>query len=149
MKTAPRSSRATMNDPDLNRLLEMQEQLTSIPAVLYFPSDVLGQLHELCSLRQFTPHQLIDEALKSHSSRFEKFVEEIMTPLAPGEPEIWPEDPLYALACVTMLHFMRTFTMMMNHLAGFEEPKAQAPANWSFSSVEERDDPADWWKAPQ
>jgi hypothetical protein len=55
---------------------------------------------------------------------------------------------LYALVCVAMLHFARSFVLMVEDLAAFKEMKANAPADWSFSSAEEQDeeDAADWWK---
>jgi hypothetical protein len=47
-----------------------------------------------------------------------------------------------------MLHFARSFVLMVEDLAAFKEMKANAPADWSFSSAEEQDeeDAADWWK---
>lgn len=121
----------------------------AIPAVLYFPREVLGQLNELCHLRGLTPAQLILEAIKSQDNRFEQFIKEVWTPLKPGEPEIWPEDPLYSLASVLVLHLFRVLHQKLNDPAGFEEFKKNAPSEWSFSSPEEQDDdpePADWWK---
>jgi hypothetical protein len=142
-----------MKDPDSRqsaRLLERQlayTELAKIPAVLYFPPEVLDQLNELCELRGLEPGQLIAEAFKSQSGRWDAFYKEVLTPLAPGESEVWPEDPLYCLACVTMLHFITLFIEMVQHPVAFEELKAQAPADWSFSSGEEdEDDQADWWK---
>ena len=61
-------------------------ELTRIPAVLYFPADVLGQLNELCALRCLTPAQLIAEAFASQGARFEQFVQELLTPQEPGQP---------------------------------------------------------------
>jgi len=121
----------------------------TIPAVLYFPRAILGQLNELCQLRGLTPDQLIVEAIKSQDARFEEFIQEVMTPLKPGEPEIWPEDPLYVLACVLTIHLFRVLHKKLDDPAGFEEFKKNAPSQWSFSSLEEPDDdpdPADWWK---
>jgi hypothetical protein len=39
--------------------------------------------------------------------------------------------------------------MMMDEPASFEEMKKDAPAEWSFGSIEDLDEPdqADWWKA--
>jgi hypothetical protein len=125
------------------------QEITRIPATLYFPPDVLGQLNELCELRRLSPGRLIAEAFKSQYARWDEFCEEIMTPLAPGEREVWSEDPLYALACVAMLHFVRTFIKMVDDPDAFEEFKKSAPAEWPFSSVEEQNEPdeADWWKS--
>jgi hypothetical protein len=125
-------------------------QIPAIPAVLYFPPDVLGQLNELCSLRQLTVQQLMMEAIKSQQQRFDQLIDEVMTPLKPGESTAWPEDPLYCLACVMLLQWMRLFVKMMEDPAGFEQLKRDAPADWSFRSLEEiNDDPADWWKTDQ
>jgi hypothetical protein len=121
----------------------------STPAVLYFPFDVLGQLNELCELHRLTPAQLIIEAIKSQDARLEEFIEEVMTPLEPGEPEIWPEDPLKSLASVLLIHLFRVLHQKLNDPAGFAEFKKNAPSQWSFSSLEQPDadpEPADWWK---
>jgi hypothetical protein len=135
----------------LIRQHKMLSSIVAIPAVLYFPPEVVEQLNELCRLRQLSPKQLITEAFKSQETRFDQFVEEVMTPLAPGESQAWPEDPLYCLACVMMLHFVRTFIKMMEDPVGFEQMKKDAPAEWSFGSIEElgADDQADWWKADE
>jgi hypothetical protein len=70
-----------------------------------------------------------------------------MTPLPPGKSELWPDDPLYALACVAMLHFARVLIKMVDEPEAFEELKKPAPAEWSFSSVQDEPDPAGWWKS--
>ena len=95
-------------------------EITRIPATLYFPPDVLGQLNELCELRRLTSGQLIAEAFKSQYARWDEFCKEIMTPLASGEREVWSEDPLYALACVAMLHFARALIKMVDEPDAFE-----------------------------
>ena len=69
-----------------------------------------------------------------------------MTPLKPGESKAWPEDPLYCLACVTMLQFIRTFIKMMEDPIAFAQMRKDAPAEWSFESIEPDNDQADWWK---
>ena len=130
-----------LRDPDLP-----YNQIVRIPAVLYFPPEVLGQLNDLCQLRELSPRQLIAEAFESQIAGWDQFCEEVMTPLKPGESESWPEDPLYALACVTPLHLMSTFVKMMEDPIGFEQLKKDAPADWSFRSPEQDADPADWWK---
>jgi hypothetical protein len=138
-------------DPDDEKKPDYRQLVDglSTPAVLYFPPEVLGQLNELCELRRLTPAQLIVEAIKSQDARFEEFITEVWTPLKPGEPEIWPEDPLKSLACVLVIHLFRVLHQKLNDPAGFEEFKKNAPSQWSFSSVEEPDadsEPADWWK---
>jgi hypothetical protein len=132
---------------------KLLSQIPAIPAVLYFPPDVLGQLNELCNMRQLTVQQLMMEALKSQEYRFDQLIEEVMTPLKPGESTAWPEDPLYCLACVTLIQWIRTFNKMMEDPdamdAALEQLKKDAPADWSFHPLEEIDDddePADWWK---
>jgi hypothetical protein len=121
--------------------------IVAIPAVLYFPHEVVEQLNELCRARGLTAQQLMAEVLKAQSPRFDQFVEEVMTTRKPGEPPTWPSDPLYCLACGTMRHFARNFLMMMEDPIAFEQMKKDAPANWSFRSIEELgDDQADWWK---
>jgi hypothetical protein len=126
---------------------KLLSQIPAIPAVLYFPPEVLGQLNELCSMRQLTVHQLMTEALKSQETRFDQLIDEVMTPLKPGESTAWPEDPLYCLACVMLLQWMRLFVKMMEDPAGFEQIKSDAPLEWSFRSPESDDEePADWWK---
>jgi hypothetical protein len=47
------------------KLDQIVSELTRIPAVFYFPPDVLGQLNELCAQRCLTPGQLIAEAFES------------------------------------------------------------------------------------
>jgi hypothetical protein len=128
---------------------KIMSAITAVPAVLYFPREVSEQLNELCRVRQLTAQQLMAEALKSQESRFDQFTEDVMKPRKPGESTTWPEDPLYCLACGTMRHFTRNFLMMMDEPASFEEMKKDAPAEWSFGSIEDLDEPdqADWWKA--
>jgi hypothetical protein len=102
-------------------------------------------------LRQLTPAQLMVEAFNSQEVRFDQFVEEVMTPLKPGESTDWPEVPLYCLACGAVRHFVRTFTMMMNDPVAFEQMKKDAPLDWAFHALEELedDDQADWWKGEE
>jgi hypothetical protein len=130
---------------------KLLSQIPAIPAVLYFPPEVLGQLNELCSLRQLTVQQLMMEAMKSQQHRFDQLIDEVMTPLKPGESTAWPEDPLYCLACVMLLQWMRLFVKMMEDPAGFEQLMKDAPADWSFGSLDDLDEPdsADWWKGDE
>jgi hypothetical protein len=71
------------------------EEIAAIPAILAFPPEIFTQLDELCELRGFTHHQLVVEAALSlqGQGRSEKIMEEVLTPLEPGETEVWPEDP--------------------------------------------------------
>jgi hypothetical protein len=70
-----------------------------------------------------------------------------MTPLKPGESEDWPEGPMFALACVAFLHWMRTFNKMMKDPdaidATLEQLKKDVPADWSFRSLDELEDDDD------
>jgi hypothetical protein len=127
---------------------KMMNAITAVPAVLYFPHTIVEQLNEFCRARQLSAQQLMVETLKSQEPRFDQFVEYVMTPRKPGEPPTWPEDPLYCLACGTMRHFARNFLMLNEDPVAFEQMKKDAPADWSFRSIEELedDDQADWWK---
>jgi len=122
-----------MKRPNHRKLSQRIEQelrtheLVSMPAVLYFPPDVLDQLNELCELCQLTPVQLIALAFRSQDNRWDEFADEVLTPCKPGETVVWPEDPLYALACVAMVHFVRTFVIMVEDPVAFEELKTHAP----------------------
>jgi hypothetical protein len=134
-----------LRDPELPH-----NQIIHIPGVLYFPPKVLGQLKEFCEYNECTPGELVVGALKLQLPRWDDFYEFVMTPLKPGEPEVWPEDPMFALACVAFLHFARLFIKMMEDPdaidATLEQLKRDAPADWSFRSPESKDDQADWWK---
>src|ERR1700739_4684194 len=131
-----------MNKADRRKLARLFQQdevisgVVAVPAVLYFPREVWEQLNELCRLRQLSPGQLMAEAFKSQFPRFDQFVEEVMTPRNPDEPNVWPEDPLYCLACGTMRHFMRTFVKMVNDPVAFQQMRKDAPADWSFRALE-------------
>jgi hypothetical protein len=127
---------------------EILEEIATTPAALYLPREVCNQLTELCELRGWTPNRLIVEAINSQHDRFEQITLEVMTPLKPGEVEIWPEDPLYLLASVIAHYLMQRLLKSFTDPAGFEEENRQAPAEWSFHSVEELDedepDESDW-----
>jgi hypothetical protein len=88
-----------LSDPKLPH-----NQLLHIPAVLYFPPKVLGDLHQFLEYNECTPRELVYGALNSQLSNWEEFYEYVMTPLKPGESVVWPEDPMFALACVTFVH---------------------------------------------
>jgi hypothetical protein len=124
-----------------------------IPGVLYFPPKVLEDLHKFLEYNECTPGQLVAGALKLQLPRWKKFYKFVMTPLKPGEPEIWPEDPMFALACVAFLHWVRLFNKMMKDPdaidATLEQLKKDAPADWSFRSPESDDDQSDRWKADE
>jgi hypothetical protein len=135
----------TMKEPDYQELKSFIRDITAIPAVLYFWPPVLGQLNELCASRGLSPAGLISKAIESQDARFDEFIEELMTPLEPDEPE--PEDPLYILACVLTIHLFRVLHRKLNDPAAFGELKKRAPAQWSFASLEDEPDEADWWKS--
>ena len=52
----------------------------------------------------------------------------MLTPLAPGEIEVWPEDPLDLLARVVALNAVRLLIKWYEDPAGFEEDKKLAAA---------------------
>jgi len=90
-------------------LREITGDVTSIPGTLYFTPEIFDQLNALCVLNGLTRTQLIVEAFNSQRARWQEFIAEVMTPLKPREPEISPEDPLYILARVVMVHLIRVF----------------------------------------
>jgi hypothetical protein len=116
-------------------LREITSDVTNIPGTLYFTPEVFDQLNELCALKRLTPTQLIVEAINSQAPRWEEFIAEVMHPLKSGEPKIWPEDPLYILARVLMMHLIRVFHKRLEDPAGFEELRKNAPAKWCFGSI--------------
>ena len=130
---------------------KIMAEIGAIPAILAFPPEIFAQLDKLCELRGFTHHGLVVEAVKSRSDRWKHITDEVFTPIAPGEIEVWPEDPLDLLARVVALHAMRLLIQRYEDPDGFEEDKKLAPAEWSFCSAKDLDDdqPADWWKADQ
>jgi hypothetical protein len=151
MKKATRREIARMlSNPDLPH-----NQMLQIPGVLYFPPQLLEDLHKFLEYNECTPGQLVFGALQLQVPRWRKLYKFVMTPLKPGEPDVWPEDPMFALACIVVVHWMRTFHKMMENPAAInatlEQLKKDAPADWSFRSLEELedDDQADWWKADE
>jgi hypothetical protein len=144
------------NRRKLERMFEQgrmpHEEIVQIPAVLYFPPDVLEQLNEFCEYNEYTPGQLVAWAIKLQIPHWDEFYTFVTTPLKPGESEDWPEDPLFALACVAFLHWIRTFIKLCEDPDAFDQMKKDAPAAWSFGSIEELDDDddqADWWKSDE
>jgi hypothetical protein len=127
---------------------KIMAEIGAIPAILAFPPEIFAQLDELCELRGFTHHRLVVEAVKSRLDSWKQISDEVLTPIAPGEIEVWPEDPLDLLARVVVLHAMRLLIQRYEDPAGFEEDKELAPAEWSFCSAKDldEDEPADWWK---
>jgi hypothetical protein len=113
-------------------LREITSDVTSIPGTLYFTPEVFDQLNELCVLKRITPTRLIVEAINSQGARWEEFIEEVTIPSKPGKTEIWPEDPLYILARVLMVHLIRVFHKRLEDPSGFEELRKNAPAEWVF-----------------
>ena len=86
---------------------KIMAEIGVIPAILAFPPEIFAQLDELCELRGFTHHRLVVEAVRSRQDRWKQISDEVLTPIAPGEIEVWPEDPLDLLARVVALHAMR------------------------------------------
>jgi hypothetical protein len=86
-------------------------------------------------------------ALKLQVPRWKKPYKFVMTPLKPGEPDVWPEDQMFALACVVVVHWMRTFHKLMEDPdaidATLEQLKKDAPPDWVFRSTEELEDDDD------
>lgn len=128
---------------------QMLKQIVALPATLYFPSEIVLQLNEACAKLGYTPEELVVEALKGQIQRWDEFFQYVSTPPASSEDFIWPEDPLFCLACVSTVHFINTFRRCFNNPMAFAQLKAAAPPEWSFASFEELDepDPGDWWKA--
>ena len=105
-------------------------------------------MNEICERLGYTPEQLVIEALKGQIDYWNEFYEHVMT--LPVEPEdlVWPKDPVFCLACVTTVHIINNFARCSHDPVAFAQLKADAPTEWSFSSLEEDEgtDDADWWK---
>jgi hypothetical protein len=86
--------------------------------------------------------------LSGQASKVATLPPRLLTTGRESEDFIWPEDPLFCLACATTVHFIDSFTQSVYNPIAFKQQKENAPAEWSFSSFEEQDedDPADWWK---
>ena len=126
----------------------MLEQIVAIPAILYLPTAIVVELNEICETLGYTPEQLVIEALKDQIDYWDEFYEHVRT--LPVEPNdlVWPKDPVFCLACVTTAHIINNFARCSHDPVAFAQLKADAPAEWSFSSLEdgEETDDADWWK---
>ena len=137
---------------DFKKLLlrKRLEEIVAIPATLYFPAGIVAQLKEICEESGYTPGQLVVKALKGQIYHWDKFYQYVTTPPEKPEDFIWPEDPLFCLACASTVHFIDSFTQSVYDPIAFRQQKEHAPVEWSFSSFEEQDevDPADWWKTP-
>ena len=124
------------------------EQIVTTPATLYFPTSIVAELNEICETLGYTPKQLVIEALRGQIEYWNEFYEYATT--LPVEPEdlVWPKDPVFCLACVTTAHIINNFARCSHDPAAFAQLKADAPTEWSFSSLEEGEeiDNADWWK---
>ena len=101
------------------------------------------------SCEGFTHHQLVGEALRSQEGRWLKLGKELLIQRPTGEIEVWPEDPLEILARVVLVRCMQLFSKNYTDPVGYEEEKKDAPAEWSFCSIEEQDEPANWWKSAE
>jgi hypothetical protein len=97
---------------DFKKLLLQKklEEIVAIPATLYFPAVIVVQLNEICEESGYTPGQLIIKALKGQIYHWDKFYQYVTTPPERPEDFIWPEDPLFCLACATTVHFIDSFT---------------------------------------
>jgi len=126
----------------------MLTQIVAIPATLYFPTSIVAELNEICKSLGYTPEQLVIEALKGQIAYWNDFYDHVMT--LPVEPEdfVWHRDPVFCLACVTTVHIINSFTRCSHDPVAFAQLKADAPSEWSFSSLKEDEetDDADWWK---
>ena len=126
----------------------MLEQIVAIPAILYLPTAIVVELNEICETLGYTPEQLVIEALKDQIDYWDEFYEHVKT--LPVEPDdlVWPKDPVFCLACVTTAHIINNFARCSHDPVAFAQLKADAPTEWSFSSLEdgEETDDADWWK---
>jgi hypothetical protein len=126
----------------------MLEQIVAIPATLYLPSSIVAELNKICETLGYTPKQLVIEALRGQIEYWNEFYEYATT--LPVEPQDlgWPEDPVFCLACVTTAHIISKFARCSHDPVAFTQLKADAPTEWSFSSLEDGEeiDEADWWK---
>ena len=124
-------------------------EIVAIPAILAFPPEVYCATRSAFELRGFTHHQLVGEALRSQEGRWLKLGKELLTRPPTGEIEVWPEDPLEILARVVLVRCVQLFSKSYHDPVGYEEEKKDAPAEWSFCSIEEQDEPANWWKSAE
>jgi hypothetical protein len=99
-------------------------EIGAIPAILAFPPEIFAQLDELCEPRGPTHHRLVVEAVKSQLDRWKQITDEVLTPIALGEIEVWPEDPLDLLACVVALHAMRLL------IQRYSDKQYRLPGSW-------------------
>ena len=150
-KDGVRSDPDMETDPEESILVvqkRMLEQIVAIPATLYLPTSIVAELNEICETLGYTPEQLVIEALRGQIDYWNEFYEYVMT--LPEEPEdlVWPNDPVFCLACVTTALIINNFTRCSHDPVAFAQLKADAPTEWSFSSLEEGEeiDDADWWK---
>ena len=126
----------------------MLEQIVAIPTTLHLPSSIVAELNEICETLGYTPEQLVIEALRGQIDYWNEFYEYVMT--LPVEPQdlLWPQDPVFCLACVATVHIIDKFARCSHDPVALAQLKADAPIEWSFSSLEESEeiDDADWWK---
>jgi hypothetical protein len=126
----------------------MLEKIVALPATLYLPTSIVAELNAICESLEYTPEQLVIEALKGQVDRWNEFYQEVMTLSPDLEDFVWPNDPVFCLACVTTIHIINSFTRCSRDPVAFAQLRAHAPDEWSFSSLEkvEEIDDADWWK---
>ena len=123
-------------------------EIVATPAVLVFPPEIYRQLDQLCEFCGWTHQKLILEAMRGRASRLVKMGDELLASLPPDEIEAWPDDPVDILACAVVIHCMWLFGKIFYDPVGYEEAKRNAPAEWSFCSIDQ-DEPADWWKVEE
>jgi hypothetical protein len=126
----------------------MLEQIVATPATLFFPNSTVTELNEICETLGYSPQQLLVEALKRQIDYWEEFYECVITARENPEDFIWPEDPIFCLACVAAVHFIKSFALCAHDPVAFAELKEHAPAEWSFCSLKKKGqiDAADHWK---
>jgi hypothetical protein len=115
----------------------MLEQILAIPATLFLPTSIVAELNEICESLDYTPEQLVVEALKGQIDYWNEFYEHVMTLPIDSEDFVWPKDPVFCLACVTTVHIIDSFTRCSRDPVAFAQLKDNAPSEWSFSSLGE------------
>jgi hypothetical protein len=152
IKEAKRDQLGTMeidpNEPTSSMTpKEKLEQILAIPATLYMPAAIVDRLKQISAAYGYSPWQLIVYALKLQIDHWEEFYRYVTTPKKEVDDFVWLDDPLFCLACATTAHFINSSSQCSQDPEAIQRLKEDAPAEWSFSSLEEiHEDPADWWK---